>query len=138
MLFQGVMLHGDGKQRLRALFAIADTSRDDVMTPEELRSSLVFATKITLRNDPAHQGGPVVLTDEQNKRIDDAVAAVFAAVDADKVCFLAHARFLCATISCVPIHNTPAPTQNGTIELNEFLAALDTRQDLMDMLPFAF
>lgn len=107
MLFQGVMLHGDGKQRLRALFAIADTSRDDVMTPEELRSSLVFATKITLRNDPAHQGGPVVLTDEQNKRIDDAVAAVFAAVDADKVCFLAHARFL-----CVPLfHVSPFATR---------------------------
>lgn len=86
MLFQGVMLYGDAKQRLRALFAIADTSRDDVMTPEELRRSLVFATKITLRNDPAHQGTPVVLTDEQNKRVDDAVAAVFAAVDADKVC----------------------------------------------------
>lgn len=87
LLFEGVMLYGDCKQRLRALFAIADTSRDDVMTPEEFRSSLVFATKITLRNDPSYQGNHIVLTDEQNKRIDDAVTAIFEAVDSDKVCF---------------------------------------------------
>jgi len=111
MLFQGVILYGDGRFKLRALFAIADTSRDNVLTADELRNSFVFAMKISNRNNPEYPGNPNVITPEQNAIIDNAVRNVFELVDTDK---------------------------NGTIELNEFLVALDTHPELINMLPFLF
>jgi len=111
MLFQGVLLHGDGRLKLRALFAIADESCDNVLTFEELRDSFVFAMKVSNRNNPEYPGNPNVITEEQNIIIDQAVATIFDIVDTDK---------------------------NGTIELNEFLVALDAHPDLITKLPFLF
>jgi len=111
MLFQGVVLYGDGKIKLRGLFAIADTSCDNVLTAAELRDSFVFAMKVSNRNNPEYQGNPNVITDEQNVIIDIAVQSIFEIVDTDK---------------------------SGTIELNEFMTALDTHPDLITKLPFLF
>ena len=88
MLFQGVISRGTGKQKLRGLFAIADSSCDNVLTAEELRDSFVFAMKVSNRNTPDYPGNPNVLTDEQNALIDSAVKRIFEVVDTDKVCLL--------------------------------------------------
>ena len=88
MLFQGVISRGTGKQKLRGLFAIADSSCDNVLTAEELRDSFVFAMKVSNRNTPDYPGNPNVLTDEQNALIDSAVKRIFEVVDTDKVCFV--------------------------------------------------
>jgi len=91
MLFQGVLLFGDGRMKLRALFAIADSSRDNVVSPDELRECFVFAMKMGNRNTPDFQGNPNVLSEQQNVIIDNAVRTIFDVVDTDKVC--AHPYF---------------------------------------------
>jgi len=111
MLFQGVLFRGDAKQKLRGLFAIADTSRDNVLTSEELRNVLVFATKVTNRANPDYPGNPNLITDDQRTAIENAVKLMFEIVDTDK---------------------------NGTIELSEFLTALDQHPELIEKLPFLF
>jgi len=111
MLFQGVMMFGSGRQKLRALFAIADSSCDNVLSATELCDSFIFALKISNRNNPEYQGNPNVITDEQKAVVDNAVRVIFETVDTDK---------------------------NGQIELTEFLAALDSHPDLISMLPFLF
>jgi len=111
MLFQGVLAFGTGRHKLRGLFAIADSSRDNVLTADELRDSFIFAMKISNRSNPEYQGNPNIITDEQKALIDNAVSTIFDVVDTDK---------------------------NGQIELTEFLAALDTHPDLTALLPFLF
>jgi len=111
MLFQGVMMFGNGRQKLRALFAIADSSCDNVLSADELRDSFIFAMKISNRSNTEYQGNPNVITEEQAALIDNAVKTIFEVVDTDK---------------------------NGQIELTEFLSALDSHPELIEMLPFLF
>ena len=87
MLFQGVMMFGTGRHKLRALFAIADESCDNVLSADELRESFAFAMKISNRNNPEYQGNPNVITDEQGAIINNAVKAIFDVVDTDHVCY---------------------------------------------------
>jgi len=111
MLFQGVMMFGTGRHKLRALFAIADSSCDNVLSADELRESFVFAMKISNRNNAQYQGNPNVITEEQMTIINNAVKTIFDVVDTD---------------------------HNGQIELTEFLLALDSHPDIIAMLPFLF
>jgi len=111
MLFQGVMLYGDAKFKLRGLFAIADSTRDNVVTVEELRDVFIFGMKVSNRNNPEYQGNPNIVTYEQGAVIEEAIKNIFEIVDTDR---------------------------NGIIELNEFLAALDPHPELIQKLPFLF
>ena len=130
MLFQGVMMFGTGRHKLRALFAIADTSCDNVLSADELRESFVFAMKISNRNNSEYQGNPNVITDEQKTIIDNAVKTIFDVVDTDHVCNPSY--LFNRTVFSLSF------LQNGQIELTEFLIALDSHPDIIAMLPFLF
>ena len=103
MLFQGVLMHGTAKHKLLALFAIADASRDNVLSADELRDSFAFAMKVSNRNNPEYPGNPNVITDEQKTLIENAVRAIFDIGDTDKVCSASPPANPLSLLLCAPL-----------------------------------